>query len=141
MSDERHSGETSRQASRSEYLAAELGHTVDHWGEPSGLERAMAGDDPEFRDLAVSLWRQAQMGRSLNAQLKEMEREGLTAADLWAPGVTETMPTASNTDEVRRYKKKLLFRANLLEALLMETVSELKRMDWIRPSDVTDASD
>ena len=135
MADQKRPTSADIQASRQEYLAAELGHSVDHWGEPSGLERAMSGDDPDFREFMIALWRQVQQGRAMQAQLREMEREGLSPADLWAPGMTEFIPTSTSSDDFRRYQKKLLFRANILEALLTETVAELKRMERVRPYD------
>jgi len=95
----------------------------------------MSGDDPDFREFMIALWRQVQQGRAMQAQLREMEREGLSPADLWAPGMTEFIPTSTSSDDFRRYQKKLLFRANILEALLTETVAELKRMERVRPYD------
>jgi hypothetical protein len=124
--------------SQQDYLAAELGHSIDYWGEPSGLEGTLTGMDTDFRDFTVALWKQIQSTRSIGTQLREMEREGLTPTDLWAPGTTELMPTASTSDDMRRYKQKLLFRANILEAMLMETVQELKRLDRMQPIDAAD---
>jgi hypothetical protein len=119
-------------ASQQEYLATELGHEVDHEGEPSGLE-VPSGGDANFREFTIGLWRQVQASRSVQGQLREMEQEGLAAADIWAPGITETLPTSSSAEDIRRYKQKLLFRANVLEAALTETISELKGLERIRP--------
>ncbi len=122
-----------QQSSRQEYLAAELGHSIDDEGEPIGLGSQMARTDSELQEFTLQLWRQAQSGRNLRSQMRDMEREGLTADDLWAAGITEILPTSSTADEVRRYKQKLLFRASVLEAVLTETISELKRLDRVRP--------
>lgn len=119
------------------YLAAELGHTVDREAEPVGLNSIRARHDKALQDYALQLWRQVQHGRALRSELKGLEREGLTADEIWAAGITETLPTSSTPDEVRRYKQKLLFRANVLEALLTGTVSELKRLSRLQPSDGT----
>jgi hypothetical protein len=42
---------------------------------------------------------------------------------------------------MRRYRQKLLFRANLLEAILSETVADLHRLDGIEPSPSKTASE
>jgi hypothetical protein len=129
----RRNGGREQQAPRQEYLAAELGHTLDSEGEPIGLGNPLARQDSELQEFTHQLWRQAQTGRELRNQLKDMEQEGLTPDDLWAAGITELLPTTSTPDEVRRYRQKLLFRANFLEAVLTETIAELKRLGRVRP--------
>jgi hypothetical protein len=126
---------TERQASQQEYLAAELGHAVDHEGEPVGIDLPKSQSDPVYEEFTLSLWRQIRSTRSLSGQFREMEREGLTPAELMSPGITEFLPTATTTEDLKLYKKKLLFRANVLEAMLTETVAELKRIDHLRPID------
>jgi hypothetical protein len=116
-----------------EYLAVELGHAADDEGEPLGLDFPVLRSDPEFRKLGVSLWRQMQATKAASTQLRELQEQGLTSADLWEPGVVEFLPTNSTPEQVRRYKQKLLFRARLLEAVLTETVAELKWLDRLRP--------
>lgn len=116
------------------YLAAELGQPVDHNGEPIGAGSARLRSDRELQDYALQLWRQMQRGGGLRPQMKSIERAGLTIDDLWAAGVTEMQPTSSTSDEMKRYKQKLLFRANLLEAILSETVAELGRLIGIEPA-------
>jgi len=120
-------------ASQQGYLAAELGQSVDHEGEPLGLVFPLLRHDREWREFTISLWRQFRATRSLNAQTRELEQEGLTTADLWEPGITEFLPTSSTPEQMRRYKQKLLFRANFLEAALTETVAELKKLDRAKP--------
>lgn len=120
-------------ASQQGYLAAELGQPVDHEGEPLGLDFPLLRRDREWREFTLSLWRQFQATRTLNAQTRELEQEGLAAADLWEPGITEFLPTSSTPEQMRRYKQKLLFRANFLEAALTETVAELKKLDHAKP--------
>lgn len=122
-------------SSRQEYLAAELGHAVDRDGEPIGLNGSMARGDAELQNYAVQLWSQVSAGRALRGQLRELERDGMTMEDIWATGITELLPTSCTLDEVQRYKRKLLFRANVLEAILTETVTELKRVDRLQPAD------
>jgi hypothetical protein len=119
--------------SQPEYLAVELGHSVDQEGEPTGLDDPASRGDADFQEFTLSLWRQVQSARSSNK--REMEDEGLTTGDLWAPGITEFLPTSSTPEELRRYKQKLLFRANVLEVILTETVAELKWLDRARPLD------
>jgi hypothetical protein len=131
----RRMGGREQASSQPEYLAAELGHTIDNEGEPIGLGNPLARNDAELQEFTHQLWRQAQSGRQLRGQFKEMEREGITPDDFWAAGITETLPTTSTTEEVRRYKQKLLFRANVLEAILTETVAELKRIERVKPTD------
>lgn len=120
-------------ASEQEYLAAELGHSVDHEGEPLGLDFPLLRRDAEFREFTMSLWRQFQATRTMNSRARELEQEGLTNADLWEPGITEFLPTSSTPEQMRRYKQKLLFRASFLEAVLTETIGELKKLDRAKP--------
>jgi hypothetical protein len=120
--------------SEQEYLAVELGHLADREGEPAGLNSPASRRDGEIQAFAIELWRQAHAGRTVSTQLREMEREGLATDEVWAAGITEFLPTSSTADELRLYKKKLLFRANLLEAFLMETVAGLKRLDRLQPT-------
>jgi hypothetical protein len=49
-------------------------------------------------------------------------------------GMGPGLSTSSTPDEVRRYHQKLLFRANLLEAILSETVADLHRLPGIEPT-------
>ncbi len=116
------------------YLAAELGQPVDHAGEPIGAGSALSHSDTALLEYTLRLWRQMQFGNPLKEPIKAVERAGFTVDDLWAAGVTETLPTSSSAEEVRRYKQKLLFRANLLEALLTETVADLHRLDRTQPT-------
>jgi hypothetical protein len=135
---------TVRPASEQEYLAAELGHAVDHEGEPIGIDIPPSQSDPVYQEFTHALWRQMRASRSLSGQFREMEREGLTPMELLAPGITEFLPTSTTIEELQRYKKKLLFRANVLEAMLIEAVAELKRVDHLKPVDQqseTDRSD
>ena len=119
---------------RPQYLAAELGQPVDQDGEPIGSGSALGRADAELQEYTLQLWRQTQTGRGVPGRVREMEREGFTIDDIWAAGVTEVLSTSSTPDEIRRYKQKLLFRANLLEAILSETVAELRRLDGIEPA-------
>ena len=127
-------GSKAKPPSAPQYLAAELGQPVDRDGEPIGAGSPMARTDSELQEYTLHLWRQTQTGRGVPGRVREMEREGFTIDDIWAAGVTETLSTSSTADEVRRYKQKLLFRANLLEAILSETVAELRRLDQIEPA-------
>ena len=86
-------------------------------------------DDRELQDYTLHLWRQMQSGRSINKHLQAVERAGLNLDDVWMVGVKETLKTTSTPEEAQLYRKKLLFRANLLEAILSETVSKLVRLD------------
>jgi hypothetical protein len=120
-------------ASEQQYLAAELGHQVDQEGEPLGLDFPLLRRDAEFREFTLSLWRQFQATRTISSQARELEQEGLSNADLWEPGITEFLPTSSTPEQLRRYKQKLLFRASFLEAVLTETIGELKKLDRAKP--------
>ena len=75
-----------------------------------------------------------QSRRGVNQHVQAMERAGLTIDDLWTTGVTDRLSTSSTPDEVRRYRQNLLFRANLLEAILSETVAELRRLETVEPT-------
>lgn len=120
------------------YLAAELGQPVDHEGEPIGAGSRMVRSDTALQEYTLQLWRQMQSGRGINKHLRAVERAGLNIDDVWMAGITETLSTSSTPDEARRYRQKLLFRANLLEAILSETVAKLLRLDRERADTVED---
>jgi hypothetical protein len=132
---------TNTPASEQEYLAVELGHSVDNEGEPLGLDFPLMRRDSEFREFTMSLWRQFQATRTISSRARELEQQGLTNADLWEPGITEFLPTTSTPEQMRRYKQKLLFRASFLEAMLTETIGELKRLDRAKPMALEDDKD
>ena len=77
-----------------------------------------------------------QSRRGVNLHVPAMERAGVTIDQIWTAGVTDALTTSSSPDDVRRYKQKLLFRANLLEAILTETVGELHRLNTVEPTPV-----
>ena len=116
------------------YLAAELGHSVDHEGEPIGAGSPLARSDAQLQEYTLQLWQQMQSRRGVDQHVQSMERAGLTIDDLWTTGVTDRLATSSTPDEVRRYRQNLLFRANLLEAILTETVAELRRLETVEPT-------
>ena len=116
------------------YLAAELGQPVDHEGEPIGAGSPLVRSDADLQAYALRLWRQMQSGRVVSGYLRAVERAGLTIDEVWTVGIAETGTTSSSPDELRRYHQKLLFRANLLEAILSETVAELQRLPGIEPT-------
>lgn len=116
------------------YLATELGQPADPDGEPIGAGSTMARSDSELQEYTLQLWRQMQSGRVVHRYTQAIERAGLTIDEVWAAGITETRTTSSTPDEMRRYRQKMLFRANLLEAMLAETVADLHRLDGIEPT-------
>ena len=116
------------------FLAAELGHPVDHDGEPIGAGSRAALGDAELQRYTLQLWRQMQSRRGVNTHIPAMERAGVTIDQIWTAGVTDRLTTSSTPDEVKRYRQKLLFRANLLESILTETVDELQRLGTIDPT-------
>lgn len=116
------------------YLAAELGQPVDEMGEPIGAGSTRLRSDQELQAYALQLWRQSQRGGESRSHLRQIERAGLTIDDVWTAGITDLQPTSSTPDELRRYRQKLLFRANLLEAILSETVADLHRIEGLEPS-------
>lgn len=134
----RGSGKTAPKRSRPKteaprYLAAELGQPVDRHGEPIGAVSALAQGDRQLQDYAMKLWRQMQHGRVMNMYTRAVERAGFTMDDVWLVGLGGR-PTSSSPDEMRRYRQKLLFRANLLEAILSETVIDLHRLEGFHPT-------
>jgi hypothetical protein len=113
------------------YLAAELGQPVDHEGEPIGAGSALLESDADLQAYAFRLWRQMQSGGGVKGYVRAIERAGLTVDEVWMVGISDIRSTSSTPDELRRYQQKLLFRANLLEAILSETVAELHRLPGI----------
>jgi hypothetical protein len=116
------------------YLAAELGQPVDQEGEPIGAGSARLQSDTDLQDYSLRLWRQMQSGGVVNRYMRAIERAGLTIDEIWTAGITDIRSTSSTPDELRRYQQKLLFRANLLEAILSETVADLHRLPGIEPT-------
>jgi hypothetical protein len=122
------------------YLAAELGQPVDHEGEPIGAGSALVQSDAELQAYSLHLWRQMQSGGAMRGYIRAIERAGLTIDEVWTVGITDIQSTSSTPDELRRYQQKLLFRANLLEAILSETVADLQRLPGIEPTPPDKAS-
>ena len=88
--------------------------------------------DPKIRDLGLRLWRQFSGAGATNE--RAMNESGLTFADLWKPGVTESVTTSSTAEELSRYRQTLEYRAKFLEALLEETLADLERAVQMKPS-------
>jgi hypothetical protein len=120
-----------KRAAAPPYLATELGQPADHEGEVVGAGAPLARSGADLQAYVLQLWRQTQTGRVVPGHLREMESAGFTIDDIWAAGVTEILSTSSTPDEIRRYRQKVLFRANLLEALLWETIAELRHLDSV----------
>ena len=89
----------------------------------------------------MQLWRQMQRGSVTKRYMRSIERAGLTLDEVWTVGLREVWTTSSTADEMRRYRQKMLFRANLLEAILSETVADLRRLEGIAPRDGVEAPD
>ena len=117
------------------YLAAELGQPLDPRGEPIGASSSRAASDEDLQKYALQLWRQMQSGRVVNRYTRAIERAGLTVDEVWTAGLADMRTTSSTADEIRRYRQKILFRANLLEAIFAETIADLRRLDGIEPGD------
>ncbi len=81
---------------------------------------------PALGQLALRLLRD--FGNKRAAMNDSLRREGLTEEDLWQPGITEVLTTSSTEEEIRRYRQKLQFRADFLEAALEETLLELEAL-------------
>ena len=126
--------ETKRKPEAPHYLAAELGQPVDNEGEPVGAGSARARSDDELQRYSLQLWRQMQTGRVTARYTRAIEKAGLTIDEVWTAGLVEVRATSSTPDELRRYRQKLLFRANLLEAILTETIADLHRLDNVEPT-------
>ena len=124
------------------YLAVELGTPVDPQGEPIGAGSPRAQSDRELQEYALQLWRQMQRGSVTKRYMRSMERAGITLDEVWTVGLREVWTTSSTADEMRRYRQRMLFRANLLEAIMSETIADLHRLEGIEPRDavVTDAT-
>lgn len=117
-------------------LLADLEAAMD--GEPPrGLNFAELAQDTQLQRLAVQLWKEVQMRSAVSKQKFEeaLRREDLTPADLWAPGMTEKLTVSSTGAEIERYKTKLKFRADVLTALLEETMADLTKAESWAASD------
>lgn len=124
-----------------DFLGPELGGAFDAHGEPVSLNARDLVVDRELRQLAWRLW-QEQQRRHGKAPRRRLADADLEPSDLWQPGVTETLQTCSTEDELKRYRLKLRFRADLLEALLEETLADLERANALKhPMDASGDSD
>ena len=114
------------------FLAGELGGEIDEDGEIVGAKMREFLLDPDLRALGMRCWQQMK-GRA-PADAKNPGEAGPDIGDLFAPGMTEFVTSSSTAEELERYRTKLAFRADLLEALLKETLSELEALAKTRPS-------
>ena len=107
-----------------------------------GLDYKRLAQEEKLKDLAGSLWHEYQSRISISKEAFEaaLDRDDLTLGDLFAPGVTEFVETASTQDELDHYKKKLQFRMELLELFLTETMEELSKAErWVPQAQEVDA--
>jgi hypothetical protein len=86
--------------------------------------------EPGLKQLALKLWRDFQTGRV--SVEKSLQGAGLEKEDLWKPGISETLTTSSTNDEISRYRQKLQYRADFLEAALEETLLQLEGLENYR---------
>lgn len=119
-------------------LLADLEASMD--GEPRGLNFAELAQDRRLQRLAIQLWKEIHTRSSISRQKFEqlLRREDLTPADLWAPGITESLNVASTGAEIARFKAKLRFRADVLTVLLEETMADLEKAESWTASDAND---
>lgn len=109
------------------YLGQEMGVSLDDDGSPLPVTLKELYLQPALMQLTLRLLedfgaKRAEVGENLH-------KAGLTEADLWKPGISETLSTSSTPDEIARYRLKLRFRADFLEAALEETILELEELD------------
>ncbi|NWG70393.1 MAG: hypothetical protein HXY23_02130 [Parvularculaceae bacterium] len=132
------SADASADAAEMRQLLADLEASMD--GEPRGLNFAELAQDRRLQRLAVQLWKEVQTRSAISKQKFEqlLRREDLTPADLWAPGITESLNVASTGAEIARFKAKLRFRADVLTVLLEETMADLERAESWTASDAKD---
>ncbi|MGF1641568.1 MAG: hypothetical protein ACFCUO_11525 [Rhodospirillales bacterium] len=120
-------GDADLQAAATSFLAPEFGAKLDESGEPLPVRFSELSFDPGLKQLAAKLWRDFQGGRA--SVEKAIEGAGLGKEDLWKPGISETLTTSSSPDEIARYRQKLQFRADFLEAALEETLVQIEGLE------------
>lgn len=104
-------------------LAQDMGASLDETGEAVLLTLQEISARPALQHLALRLFNDF---RSRRAAIREsLRNEGLSEADLWAPGVSESVSAESSDEDIRRYRLKLQYRADFLKAALEETLQEL----------------
>ena len=118
-------------ASKHALLGPQLGTGVGSDAEAGGGLLNLL-KDPQLRTMAVELWRNFQLG-SAGAKRAHAEGEG-APADLWDFQAAESVTTSSSAEEIERYRTKLLFRADWLEATLEATLNEVERLSQFRPA-------
>jgi hypothetical protein len=91
--------------------------------------------DAQLQRLALQSWREYLERSTVSREKLEeaLDRDDLKPGDLWGPGLTETLSVASTPEDVRRYRKKLEFRAQVLSSVLEETLAELERSAKWKP--------
>jgi hypothetical protein len=112
------------------FLAPEFGAKLDESGEPLPVKISELALEPGLKQLALKLWRDFQTGRV--SVEKSLQGAGLEKEDLWKPGISETLTTSSTNDEISRYRQKLQYRADFLEAALEETLLQLEGLENYR---------
>ncbi|ADM09551.1 hypothetical protein PB2503_07469 [Parvularcula bermudensis HTCC2503] len=108
-----------------------------------GLDFKRVVQDEQLRNLGVHLWREYQAKISVSREKfdQALEAENLTLADLWAPGVTEDIDVGSSSEDVDAFKKKLMFRIQILEVLLNISRADLERAERWQPRDAVPEPD
>jgi hypothetical protein len=115
------------------FLVQELGGATVDGDEVVGIGFKDLFQDPQLRRMGIRLWKQMH-GQDVvdETALKEAS---LTINDIFQPGLSECVTSSSTKEEIDRYRLKLEFRADMLEALLDQTIAELESLSHLRPAD------
>jgi hypothetical protein len=122
-------GRAARAAADRAYLAPALGAPLQD--DESGSRSGDIWRDPQLRTMAQEIWRNfKQRGQRTGAPTVVNP-----AGEWWGAGLMEAVPTSSTAEEIARYRNKLMYRADSLEAALDATLTEIERLGRFVPAD------
>jgi hypothetical protein len=121
------------------YLGPELGGSGNPEEGGTGVALQQLVHDPNLLQMGLDLWRDLQ-GTTGAGGADPAEADQLFK-NLWTHDPNEFVTTSSTRAELIRYRRKLEFRAKLLEGLLEETIGELETLTHFKASDDRDDTD
>lgn len=121
------------------YLGPELGGLGNPEEGGSRVPLRQLVQDPNLLHMGLQLWRELQ-GTTGASEVDPAEAEQVFK-DLWTHDPNDFVATSSTRAELTRHRRKLEFRAKLLEGLLEETIGELEALTRFKASDDTEDAD
>ena len=121
------------------YLGPELGSRGDPEEGRTDVPLRQLVHDPNLLHMGLRLWRELQ--GNTGAGGVDPAEAGQVFKDLWTHDSNDFVATSSTRAELTRHRRKLEFRAKLLEGLLDETIGELEALTRLEASDDMEDAD